>query len=278
MVIRTAPSRLSLAAAGLLVSLVVAVGVSACGGDGAPATSAAQNRPQALTQHQRAVLTNAAERVSTRASREARILVLPDRGNPVLWLRKGKQTEIRTGPGGGEVLRTVGRQTEFGSLRVFSVVRTVSGWAGVPTPIAKNGVLGWVKLDPGVMKAGSLPNEVVVDLSAFRAELLHGQKVVRSFPITIGAPGSPTPTGRFAVTDTFRGGLDPAAYGCCALALSAIQPALPSGWLGGNRIAIHGTTGPLSVAASHGCVRVANDDASFLVAKAPPGTPVIIHE
>jgi lipoprotein-anchoring transpeptidase ErfK/SrfK len=100
---------------------------------------------------------------------------------------------------------------------------------------------------------------------------------VRSFAVTIGAPGVETPTGRFAVTDSFRGELDPAAYGCCALALSATQPHLPSGWLGGNRIAIHGTSGPLGVAASHGCVRAADEDVSALVARVPLGTPVFIR-
>jgi lipoprotein-anchoring transpeptidase ErfK/SrfK len=61
------------------------------------------------------------------------------------------------------------------------------------------------------------------------------------------------------------------------VALSATQPHIPSGWLGGNRIAIHGTTGPLGVAASHGCVRAANPDVSMLVDRLPLGSPVFIH-
>lgn len=247
----------------------LAISLGACGDDAAPSATAA-DQPSAV----------AAEPIHTTpqpASARDRTLQLYEHGHPIVWVRVGKKVEIRTGPGSGELLRTVGPRTEFGSRRVFSVVRTEGRWAGVTTPFAGNGALGWVELDPRRLKSGWLPNEIVVDLSAYRAELVRGDRVLRSFSITVGAPGSPTPTGRFAVTDTFRGDLN-AAYGCCAVALSALQPALPSGWLGGNRIAIHGTYGPLGVAASHGCVRVADADASALVNKAPPGTPVIIHQ
>jgi lipoprotein-anchoring transpeptidase ErfK/SrfK len=90
-------------------------------------------------------------------------------------------------------------------------------------------------------------------------------------------PEAPTPTGRFAVTDTFRGDLNP-AYGCCAVALTARQTRLPSGWLGGDRIAIHGTSGALGAEISNGCVRAADADVSELVDRLPPGTPVTIRQ
>jgi lipoprotein-anchoring transpeptidase ErfK/SrfK len=99
---------------------------------------------------------------------------------------------------------------------------------------------------------------------------------VHRFAVTVGAPGTETPTRRLAVTGPPRGDLNP-AYGCCAVAISATQPQLPSGWLGGNRIAIHGTSGPLGVAASSGCVRAADADVSKLVSQVPLGTPVIIR-
>ena len=148
-------------------------------------------------------------------------------------------------------------------------------WAGVPTPHRRNGELAWVRLDPTRLVAGSVPWEMRVDLSDYRLELRRGGTLVRSVAITVGAPDSTTPTGRFAVTDTFRGGLNP-AYGCCAVALTARQPRLPSGWMGGDRIAIHGTDGPLRAAVSHGCVRARDRDVSALVDRVPPGTPVTI--
>jgi lipoprotein-anchoring transpeptidase ErfK/SrfK len=156
------------------------------------------------------------------------------------------------------------------------VVRRSGDWAGVSTPYLANGQLGWIRLDSSKLDAGWTKRSIVVDLSERRAELRTGGKVNRSFIVTVGMPGAETPTGRYAVTDTFRGNLN-AAYGCCAVAISARQPHLPSGWLGGNRIAFHGTSGPLGVAASHGCVRAANPDVNALVNEVPLGTPVFIR-
>ena len=101
--------------------------------------------------------------------------------------------------------------------------------------------------------------------------------MLRSWPVTVGGPASPTPTGTYAVTDTFRGGLNP-VYGCCAVAISATQPNLPATWPGGSRIAFHGTGGPLGVAASNGCIRSSDEDVRALVETVPLGTPVTIRQ
>jgi L,D-transpeptidase catalytic domain len=196
---------------------------------------------------------------------------------PIVWVRAGEEVDIRTEPSGdGKVAERVGRKTGFGSPTVFGVVRRSGDWAAISTPYLPNGQLGWVRLDASKLDAGWTKRSIVVDLSERRAELRTGDKVTRSFVVTVGMPGAETPTGRFAVTDTFRGDLN-AAYGCCAVAISANQPHLPSGWLGGSRIAFHGTSGPLGVAASHGCVRAANPDVNALVNKVPLGTPVFIR-
>jgi len=194
---------------------------------------------------------------------------------PFVTVRRGERAAVRTGPGGELVTRARPR-TEFGSRTVLGVVRERDGWAAITTPALANDQLGWVRLDPRELRGGWTRVSVEVDVSERRAELLERGEAVRAFAVTVGAPGSETPTGRFAVTDTFRGDLD-SAYGCCALALSATQPHLPSGWLGGRRIAIHGTAGPLGVAASHGCVRAADPDVSRLVSRVPLGAPVFIR-
>jgi hypothetical protein len=203
-------------------------------------------------------------------------LTLPEVGNPLVQVREGERVELREEPG-GKVLKTIGEQTEFGSRTALAVQRTAGPWAGVPTPHFENGRLAWVRLDPRRLKAYTVHYEVEIDLSEFRVDLLRRGKVINSFPASIGMPEAPTPTGRFAVTDTFRGDLNP-AYGCCAVALTARQTRLPSGWLGGDRIAIHGTSGPLGAEISHGCVRAADEDVSDLVDRLPPGTPVTIRQ
>jgi hypothetical protein len=203
-------------------------------------------------------------------------LETPADAYPLIWVRVHRQVELRSEPGGGELLDRVERKTEWGSTSVFGVVRRIGDWAGVTTPLVPNGQLGWIKLDSDRLREGWTKMAIVVDLSDRRAALLRGGDPHFSFPVTVGMPGADTPTGRFAVTDAFRDDINP-AYGCCALALSATQPHLPSGWLGGRRIAIHGTYGPLGVAASHGCVRAADDAVARLVDHVPLGAPVFIR-
>jgi len=97
--------------------------------------------------------------------------------------------------------------------------------------------------------------------------------------VGVGASDSPTPTGRFAVTDKLAGGRFSAAYGCCILALSAIQTNLPAGWSGGDRVAIHGTLSPsdFGQAVSAGCIHAPDADLRYLMRVVPLGTPVVIR-
>jgi L,D-transpeptidase catalytic domain len=203
-------------------------------------------------------------------------LRLSRRGRPIVWLRRGDRIPLRAAPR-GEVVKELPWRTQFGSRTVLAVFARRGDWVGVPTPLLANGRLGWVKLDPSRLRAGWTRYSIHVDLSSGAARLRLGHRVLRSFPVTVGAPASPTPTGRFAVTDMFKGHLNP-AYGCCALATTATQPRLPSGWLGGDRIAIHGTTDPVGGASSHGCIRAANADVGALVDRVGLGTPVLIHQ
>ena len=99
--------------------------------------------------------------------------------------------------------------------------------------------------------------------------------MLHSFRVGIGAPGTPTPVGRFAVTDKLNGAAYSPVYGCCILALSAHQTHLPSGWTGGNRIAIHG--GSTAGAVSSGCVHASTDALRYLMRSVPLGTRVVIH-
>ena len=214
-----------------------------------------------------------------RAGKEKRgpsALELGDRGNPLVQVRRDRRVDLYDRPG-GKVIATVGDETEFGSPTAFAVQREHDGWAAVPTAHFENGRLAWLRLDPRRLRAFTVFYEVEIDLSEYRTTVLRRDKVLRSFRVSIGMPEAPTPTGQFAVTDTFRGGLN-SGYGCCAVALTARQTRLPPGWLGGDRIAIHGTSGALGARVSHGCVRAADADVSDLVNRLPPGTPVTIRQ
>jgi lipoprotein-anchoring transpeptidase ErfK/SrfK len=79
------------------------------------------------------------------------------------------------------------------------------------------------------------------------------------------------------VTDTLRL-IGDGPYGCCAIALTARQRDVPQGWIGGDRVAIHGTNQPGSIghAVSHGCLRAGEADLRWLLARIPLGTHVRI--
>lgn len=203
-------------------------------------------------------------------------MVLPKGGTPTLWIGEGATVALRRRPAGRLVAR-VGHLTRFGTPRVLTVFERHGAWAGVGSELVPNGRLAWVRLDPAAMRVAPVDEAVVVDISDFRATLYERGRELMSFAVSVGRPGAETPTGRFAVTDGFRGGNLNPVYGCCALALSATQPRISPGWAGGDRLAIHGTSGPLGAAVSNGCVRAADRDVRALIKQLELGTPVTIH-
>jgi lipoprotein-anchoring transpeptidase ErfK/SrfK len=120
---------------------------------------------------------------------------------------------------------------------------------------------------------------LVLDLSSRRLILKEGDRVVRRMTVGVGRPNSPTPRGRFAVTDKLSGSRYGSFYGCCILALSAHQAHLPPGWTGGDRIAIHGTNVPSTIgtASSAGCPHARDADLRVLMRRVPLGAPVFIR-
>jgi L,D-transpeptidase catalytic domain len=186
--------------------------------------------------------------------------------------------ELHSHPG-GEVLAQIGATTEFGSPQTLSVTERRGDWLAVVTTELPNGQVGWIDLAAGGVELTSTPLRISIDLSRRELVLKRGDEILRRVPVGVGQAGSPTPIGRFAVTDELAGADYSAVYGCCIIALSAHQPNLPPGWEGGDRIAIHGTSDPASIGAatSAGCPHAADDDLRFLMREIPLGTPVVIH-
>ena len=99
---------------------------------------------------------------------------------------------------------------------------------------------------------------------------------LRRVSVAIGARSTPTPRGRFAITDKLRD-FWPDYYGCCVLALSGRQTSDTPGWSGGDRLAIHAGTG-VGQAVSNGCLRAATGDMKYLLGLLPLGTQVVVHD
>ena len=113
---------------------------------------------------------------------------------------------------------------------------------------------------------------------AGRIWLMRGSRPLASFPAAIGAVTTPTPTGRFSVTDSLATGDPSGPFGWYAFGLSGHQPHLAPNWSGGDQLAIHGTDDPASIgtAASHGCLRVSPQALARLRPALHLGTPVVI--
>lgn len=198
---------------------------------------------------------------------------LPD--PPDIGARVEERTFLRDSPDGRVVAR-IGRKTEFGSPRILPVVKQRSGWLGVITAEQANGRLGWVPATR--VRLVREPVRLRIDLSARTLSVVRDDRAIWSMPVGVGSPGTPTPTGTFAVTDGlhWKGSN---VYGCCVLALSGHQPHLSQGWTGGDRIAVHGTNAPgtIGAAASLGCLHAGDRDMRRLMRYATLGARVQIR-
>jgi hypothetical protein len=186
----------------------------------------------------------------------------------------GKRLVLRSAPG-GPVLARVGRETVFGTPVALGVVRRRGRWLGVSTDALPNGTLGW--LDVRTARLSIVATSLRVRLGLRRLEVVVDGRVVRRFTVGVGAAGSPTPIGRFAVAEKLDGSRYGPVWGCCILGLTAHQPHPPSSWSpsGNYLVAIHGGGG-LGSAVSAGCLHL--DDASlrYLMGVVPVGTPVFV--
>jgi hypothetical protein len=194
----------------------------------------------------------------------------------IATVRSGARIALRRSPGGAAI-RTTGDATEFGSARSFWVARVRGDWLGVPAAEVPNGELAWIRDDRDRLEVFQSRYSLHADLSDRTLLLRYGDRVLDRIPVTVGGSGTPTPTGSYSVTDALAGARIGPWYGCCVLALSGHQPNLPPGWIGGDRIAIHGTPGAVGGAASSGCLRAADSEMVGLFARVPLGTPVFVR-
>ncbi len=195
----------------------------------------------------------------------------------ILRVRPGKTAKLRVKPGGRTLTRIADR-TEFGSRTTLTVVKRDGRWAAVTTSRRPNGRLAWVDERADSFEPARTRVSLRVDLSRKVMTFRQG-RFKRSVRVGIGGPLSPTPTGRFAITDKLRGARYSNIYGCCILALSGHQERTPPGWRGGDRLAIHGSAAPQRFTGSTaGCVRTESGALKMLMRNVPLGTPVFVQK
>jgi len=186
---------------------------------------------------------------------------------------------ITARPGAGPVVGTMPAGSRFYAEPTVAWVRreTRDGRFGlVDVPYAVARLSGWIRLRG--LERSTTRISVVADLSEHRVTVRRGDAVVFRASAATGAAATPTPLGRYFVTDrvAFPGG---GTLGTFAFGMSGIQPNLPPGWSGGDQLAIHGTNAPSSIgrSASAGCLRVSESVLGRLKPLLRLGTPVIVR-
>lgn len=102
---------------------------------------------------------------------------------------------------------------------------------------------------------------VVISIPDRKLAVLENGKAIVTFPVAVGAMGSPSPTGEFQIVSRVA---NPTYYHAGAVIPPGKQSPIGTRWLGLSEkgYGIHGTNAPGSIghAASHGCIRLRNRD------------------
>lgn len=189
----------------------------------------------------------------------------------------------RTGPSAH-----AGRIESVASRRPLTRARTVlpilgransrkrGSWLHVRLPGRPNSHKGWISTNRTRLTSTSW--RILVDLSARRITVYHGDRARRHFRAVVGKPSTPTPRGSFFIEEA----LALSSYetgGPFALATSARSNVFQEFEGGPGQIGIHGTnnlTGALGTAASHGCIRLSTRAITWLARRIGAGTPLTI--
>jgi hypothetical protein len=182
-------------------------------------------------------------------------------------------------PDGARAIGTMPAASRFYRVPTVAWIQRVSAdgrFGRVSVPYVAAPRTGWMRI--ARLRTSWTGVRVVADLSVHRIVVRRGTAVLFRAPAATGAAVSPTPPGRYFVTDRipFPGG---GSFGTFAFGISGIQPHLPPGWTGGDQLAIHGTNAPWSIgrSASAGCLRVSEHVLARLRPLLRLGTPVIVR-
>jgi lipoprotein-anchoring transpeptidase ErfK/SrfK len=209
----------------------------------------------------------------------------PTRSNA--WIaRLTSAAKARAAPGAGAVVYRFRTRAPYNGGPVGVLVRDAQQdaaghlWLNVLLPARPNENWAWIRRNRALLTGTSY--RVVVTLRTRRAKLLKAGATQFAWPVVIGAPKTPTPTGRFAVAERVRQEDPDGFIGSWALHLTAFSNVLDDFGGGPGTIGLHGRGGksfadPLGSAASHGCLRMDNGVIAAVAKVAREGTPVTIR-
>ena len=203
-------------------------------------------------------------------------------GYSVIAKSQVKRLPVYARRGGTSPVRFLGPRNASGGPLVLLVDWrqrrwTWDDWVRVYLPMRPNGSKGWIRSRDVLFKKD--PFRVEVDLSAHRITIWKGARVFLKEPVGVGRAVTPTPVGRYFITELIISTNPRGLYGPYAFGTSAFSHVLTSFGGGPGQVGIHGTNQPelIGTDVSHGCIRLRNDVISRLAKVLPLGTPVSIE-
>ncbi|MBV9426084.1 MAG: L,D-transpeptidase [Solirubrobacterales bacterium] len=171
--------------------------------------------------------------------------------------------------------------TEDGFPQIYLLLRAYwdsqgREWVKLRIPMRPNGRTGWVQRDAlGGFHLTHLL--LVVDRQRLRVSLYSRGRLVWHAPAAVGKPSTPTPPGRFWITERFK--IDDRSSGYYPYAFGTSDYSTLTEWPGGGVVGIHGPYyEPQLIPGriSHGCIRLRVGDDDWLANHVALGTPVHI--
>ena len=152
------------------------------------------------------------------------------------------------------------------------------GWVQVLLAERPNGSTGWVRQsDVDIVQ---VPYRVQVSLGAHEIKVFQGTSEIYEGQVAIGAPSTPTPTGKSYIRVLLETPNPTTAYGPYAYGLSGYSDVLTEFNGGDGEIGLHGNNDAsvLGMSVTAGCIRMDNEQISTLAKMLPLGTPVGIAD
>ncbi len=174
----------------------------------------------------------------------------------------------------GEITHVMDNPTPTNGDLVFLTTSNRSEWHEVLLPVRPNGSLGWVR--NADVSLASHNYRILADLADFRLRVLERGVTIFDTVAGVASNNSPTPGGRYYLTELLAPTIPDSVYGTFAYGLSGFSETFQTFNGGPGQLGIHGTNSPetLGSAVSAGCIRLHNDDVARLVTFLPLGVPV----
>lgn len=189
---------------------------------------------------------------------------------------RGRSIAIFRRPGGVLPSHVLANPNPDGAPLVFLAKARQGAWLEVYLPIRPNLSTGWIRAAEVTLVSD--PYRVQVNLPEHRVTVWRTAGVIFGAAVGVGHAVTPTPAGRYFITELLAQPDPHGVYGPYAFGLSAHSDVLHEFDGADGEIGLHGTDSPQGIGSdvSHGCIRMNNPGITRLARLLPLGTPVTI--